>query len=145
MTSKKRRPSGESGDPRKGTPREEADLDVVTAITKLVGHTGAKGFQVRFSDDEQPVVWIAVATYPSGAQVGAAFTPGQAAWRLGEQLIDGGHCTHCGRPTALLMGEDPLVAPDVIIPETMGGFCEYRYRNANIVRGCDSMPVGTPK
>ena len=86
-----RRSRHTSGDPRAG--RSEADTDLVAAIAGLVGHTGAEGFQLRYSDDEQPVVWMAVGTYPGGrAEADAGLTPGEAAWRLGERLVDGGTC-----------------------------------------------------
>lgn len=105
---------------------EEAK-DRMMACIDLVGRTGAQDFQLRFSDDEKPVVWIAVAGFKrSGAarsgnpakraerlgyQVGAGITPDIAAFRLLEQLVDGGRCTHCQRPTGVdddWAGEQPL-------------------------------------
>ena len=110
---------------------------LLTACVDLFGHTGAKGCQVRYSDDEEPTVWFVVADYGEGRwETAAALTADVAAWRLAERLIDGGHCMHCGRPTALLNDEGPLA--------WAGLGCEYRYRNGKIVRGCDSMPVGSP-
>lgn len=44
----------------------DPDQDLVAAIAVLVGYTGADGFQLLYSDDERPVGWLAVATYPGG-------------------------------------------------------------------------------
>jgi hypothetical protein len=72
------------------------------AATDLVRRTGAKQVQIRFHDDEQPVLWMAVALYKDGrSEVAAALNPVRAMLRLCEQLVDGGKCTHCGRPTGL--------------------------------------------
>jgi hypothetical protein len=66
----------------------------------LVGRTGASDFSVRCSDDVEPSVILCVATYPDGAwEVGAGGTPGIALVGLLERLLDGGRCTHCGRPS----------------------------------------------
>lgn len=71
------------------------------AAVDLVGRTGAKGFQMRWSDDEEPTVWIAVADYGDGHEAAAALHPLPAVLRLIEQLIDGGLCAHCRRPSAV--------------------------------------------
>lgn len=94
----------------------EEDPRFIAAVD-LIGRTGALGFQIRYSDEEMPVVWNAVAWYPaldgehphlndpkSGepaiAQAGGGMTPLQAIFELCNKLIDGGLCTHCGRATA---------------------------------------------
>jgi hypothetical protein len=111
------------------------------AVAHMVGATGAKQFQIRYSDDEQPVVWMAVATYAGdGVQVAAAITPEVAAWELAEKLLDGGKCNLCGKPTMLLDDQRPALPPGFTAPVE---FCVYRLRNNKIVRGCDSLPVGT--
>lgn len=77
------------------------------ACVDLVHRTGASGFQLRYSDDEQPVVWMAIAGYANGRrvepqyEVGAALAPDRAAFRLVESLVDGGQCQHCKRPTGV--------------------------------------------
>lgn len=76
-----------------------------TAAIDLIGHTGATNFQLRFQDDEQPVVWVAVAGYQrNGAEVfeaAGALSPARATLRLCAQLMDGGTCTHCHRPSGI--------------------------------------------
>lgn len=77
------------------------------ATVRFIGNTGAEGFQVRYQDDEQPVVWIAVATFPEGrAEAAASVDPNRAVLRLARQVTDGGICTHCYRATAFDIGED---------------------------------------
>jgi hypothetical protein len=84
--------------------------DRLTACIDLIGRTGAHQVQIRYSDDEQPVVWFVVATYlrrRRGAptrkahETAAALTPDLAAFRLAETLVDGGQCQHCKRPTGV--------------------------------------------
>lgn len=77
------------------------------AAVELLGRTGASSFGVRSSDDEQPVVWIAVVGYGGrGWEAAAGHDPSEATLRLAEQLVDGGNCAHCHRPTALAMEHD---------------------------------------
>lgn len=91
--------------------------DHLAACVDLIGRTGAQDFQIRYCDEEQPIVWIAVAGYrrpgdsKSGNpakraeqiryEVGGAMTPEGAAFRLVETLVDGGTCQHCRRPTGV--------------------------------------------
>lgn len=80
----------------------------------LIERTGARSFQVRYSDEEEPVVWMAVGEWSLGRdgrpvakggkqafEVGAAMNPLQAVLRLLDQMIDGGECNHCHRPTGV--------------------------------------------
>jgi hypothetical protein len=74
----------------------------LAAAVDLLGRTGADSMQIRYSDDEQPVVWFAVALYRDGKwETASAANPLRAILRLGEQLLDGGQCRHCNRPTGL--------------------------------------------
>lgn len=69
-----------------------------SAALHVIEHTGAEGYQIRYSDEQQPVVWIAIATYTDGRfEAAAAPDPLTATLRLCERLYDGGTCTHCGR------------------------------------------------
>lgn len=77
----------------------------LTAGIDLIKRTGAKNFQLRWSDDEQPVIWMAVASYAGDDlerhEVDASLHPVRAVLRLCERLVDGGMCTHCERPSGL--------------------------------------------
>lgn len=83
------------------------------AAIDVIRRTGAEAFQIRYSDDEQPTVWLAVVTWrinregiptKHGAgrahEAAAALMPDLAIYRLAEQIVDGGRCAHCHRPTA---------------------------------------------
>lgn len=81
---------------------------LLRACMELVPRLGASSFETRWSDPEHdgsPVVWISIATFERQGrdvhQVAAALTPARAAFRLLEQLVDGGQCTHCHRPTGI--------------------------------------------
>jgi hypothetical protein len=107
----------------------EPDSDLVVAIADLVQRTGGKSFEVRYSRERSPVVWMAVAVYRGGlVEVDAAITPEEAAWRLGERLVDGGECAHCARPTVLCRPDEDGIMP---------GACQYTLRGERVVRGCE--------
>jgi hypothetical protein len=81
------------------------DPDKMNAALEFLRRTGARQVQVRYSDDEDPVVWFVVAIFdgknPSkaeGYEVAAGFGPLPAALRLCEKLADGSQCMHCKRP-----------------------------------------------
>jgi hypothetical protein len=75
------------------------------AALDFVRRTGATSISIRYHDDEQPVVWLVVASYVVDGderhEVDASLDPVRAALRLCERLADGGQCTHCGRPSGL--------------------------------------------
>lgn len=89
------------------------DDDRFLAVVDLIRRTGAHAFQIRYSDDEQPVVWMAVARWQmrngqpvkGGGKVAwetaAGLDPITAVFRLVETIIDGGHCAHCQRPSGV--------------------------------------------
>lgn len=71
-----------------------------TAAIDLLRRTGAQFTQIRYHDDQEPIVWFVVASYSDGrSEVDAAFDPERAILRLCERVIDGGVCVHCERPT----------------------------------------------
>lgn len=89
------------------------------AGVELISHTGAATFQLRYSDDEEPVVWTAVASYvskgPPRWECAGALDPETAVLRLCEELIDGGQCTHCKRSTGFsAKGDQDGFWPEVI-------------------------------
>ena len=106
----------------------------LAACADLVRRTGAATFQMRYSDDEKPVVWMAVATYPDGrGEAAASLDPLRAAVRLAEQLVDGAMCTHCHQPTALIT--DFTATLTDVLPQ----LCEYVYdpEMATFRRSCE--------
>ena len=70
---------------------------VSDAALRMFPRLGSSGFQIRYSDEPRPVVWLAVAefTQPSGPvhEAAAGLTPDIAIFRLLETLLDGGQCT----------------------------------------------------
>lgn len=69
------------------------------AAIEMLRRTGAVSIGIRFQDDEDPTVWLAVATWDKGEEAAGAMTPLLALMRLCGQVIDGGTCMHCGRTT----------------------------------------------
>jgi len=75
------------------------DRKMVAAI-EFIRRTGSSRFQLRYHDDEQPVIWMAVVGYRDGRhEVSASLDPLRAVLRLCETLADGGMCAHCHRPS----------------------------------------------
>lgn len=106
------------------------------AMLDMLGRTGAKQVQLRYSDDEKPTVWFVVVVYADGrAETGAALDLGTALERCCEQMLDGGECTHCHRPTGFDL--DFTTTLDML---TVGSVCWYQYdpELATIRRGCES-------
>lgn len=117
------------------------------AAVDLVRRTGALEFQIRYSDDEMPVVWFACARHlkgPDGTPVAAGtpggeiswdaaagMTPYRAVFRLCETLVDAGTCQHCSRPTGVHDAPESMPMEDV--------FCWYAYdpELKTFRRGCE--------
>lgn len=114
------------------------DQDKLHAAINFLRRTGAKQLQVRYSDDEHPVIWFVVALYDGnnprkiqGAEVDASTDPLRAALRLCERLADGGQCTHCERPVGF--------EPNLLLRMPMDDkICWYQYDpgTKRFVRGC---------
>ncbi len=105
----------------------------MTAAVDLIGRTGAESFQLRYSDEEQPVIWVAVAGYSgSRHEADASLDPVRAVLRLAERLVDGGKCQHCHRHTGL--------DPDSIDKMPLDAFiCWYQFdpELRTFRRGCE--------
>jgi len=108
------------------------------AAVKLIERTGATGFRIGHTDEEEdglPVIWHATATYAAGYEVAASLSPVQAVLRLCEQLIDGGECRHCHQRT--IFDPDPPTggALDDVL-DKLG--CRYRWdpESATFARSC---------
>ena len=83
------------------------------ATMDMIRRTGARSFQIRYSDDEQPIIWMTVGEWlwKDGRPVAeggepryeaaAALSPLGACVRLLEQIMDGGMCEHCGKMTSV--------------------------------------------
>lgn len=113
--------------------------DKLTAAVEFIRRTGARQIQVRYSDDEQPVIWFVVALYgkrgPAGLDrviTAASTTPVDAALRLCEQIADGGICAHCRRP----VGFEPKMLNRMPYDKLI---CWYQWDPENKVfrRGCE--------
>jgi hypothetical protein len=95
--------AGKAAAPPKGTD----DPRFAAAVT-LLGRTGADQFVIRYCDEDQPVVWIAQAKWRGRWQVASGLGPVGAVFALCDSVIDGGHCTHCQRPTGFSADLDAL-------------------------------------
>jgi hypothetical protein len=83
-----------------------------TAALDLVRRNGAREIQLRFDDEQKPIVWVAVAGFsiidgiPAGRgkinahQAGGGLDPLTALFSLCRACLDRhGLCVHCGRNT----------------------------------------------
>lgn len=89
------------GDPK--DPRFVAAID-------LIHRTGSRGFQIRYDDEQDPVVWVAVGKWGDTYEAAGAMTPLKAVMRLLEAAMDGGTCAYCTKPTAV---SDNWVSPTI--------------------------------
>jgi hypothetical protein len=121
----------------------EMDPRMVAGI-KLIERTGARQVQIRYSDDEQPVVWMAVGRWSVGEdgvpvasggrehyEVMAATDPAKAVMRLADQMIDGGLCPNCHQVTTVVHDERGWPLDHVTCAWT------YSAERHAYVRGCD--------
>jgi hypothetical protein len=107
-------------------------------------------FQMRYSDDEQPIVWFAVAGWYRGRdgrpvatasdaasphlsyRVAAEFDPLSALFALCDDVIDGEQCAHCGKPTGFMQDVEHTALDHVI--------CWYVWdpETSSYMRGCEA-------
>lgn len=104
----------------------EHDEAVLTAALDVVSRTGAVTVQVRYHDDQEPTVWLAVAGHhledegvpsagdPNYWTAAGGMNPTEAVCRLAEKLVDGGTCAHCSRPTGFDEDWSTALLDDVI-------------------------------
>lgn len=107
----------------------------VGAAVDMVRRTGAETFQIRYQDDEDPVVWLAVAGYEGERwEAAAAMNPLRAVLRLCERLIDGALCVHCNRPAGF--EADDVEAQHEVFDQIV---CWYQFEPelATFRRGCE--------
>jgi len=119
------------------TPNPELDPRFAAAVD-LLRRTGATNFRIGYSDEDDgdPIVWYAVVNYPQGNEADAGLNATTAVLRLCERVIDGGKCTHCGRPT--------IFDPDFSMGDVMDSVldkmgCRYKWdaETASFVRSCE--------
>ena len=91
----------------------EAEDPRFIALVDVIRRSGAADFQIRYDDEQDPIVWVAVVGYKMhGGQprstgkvnryeAAGAMNPLAACYRLAEIIIDGGLCVHCQRPTGI--------------------------------------------
>lgn len=113
----------------------------LAAISFLQESVGAVEFQLRYSDDEQPTIWMAaghikvqvVGRYGRKIwECAAAMTPHAAVIRLCEQLVDGGTCVKCWRPCSFTEDFD-----DAMLLDTLTCRRAYDPELKKIRRGCE--------
>ena len=126
----------------------EAEQLKLTACVELLRRTGTREVQIRYQDDEQPVVWMVVARWQtekgrpvaSGGkplwECAAAMSPIEAAFRLCEIALDGGQCQKCHRPTGVTL-DDVLMPLDKVV-------CWWQYdaERGAFKRGCGEQTNG---
>ena len=117
---KKTRKPGSHTDPR------------LPAAVALLGRTGAQEFQLRFSpEDDEPITWTALARWGKTWECAASMDPLKAVFRLCDEVIDGGQCTHCKKSTGFVPDLDPMPLQQFI--------CWYQWdpELKTFRRGCD--------
>lgn len=83
-------------------PPRDAEMEAkLAACVDLARRTGSGTFELRYSDDQEPVVWMAIGKWGEQFETAAAMNPLRAAIRLLEIVIDGGICKHCERPSGV--------------------------------------------
>lgn len=79
-----------------------ANDPMLIASLDLLGRGRAKSVQVRYDEEQDPIVWVVVAEWPAlGTVCGAGLTPAKAALACAESAFDGGYCAHCGKPSGV--------------------------------------------
>jgi len=94
--------------PTRERPASPVDDPRLPAAVAMLGRTGAAEYQTRYCDEQKPTVWIAAARWGKHWEAAAAMDPVTATFRLCDQVIDGGMCKHCNRPTGFSPDLDPL-------------------------------------
>jgi hypothetical protein len=98
----------------------------------LLERTGAEECQVRYCEEEQPVIWMAAGRWGGHWEAAAGMNPLVALYRLLDSVIDGGTCQHCGRMTGFEPSTDPMPLGQLV--------CWYQYdpSTRTFAKGCAS-------
>ena len=86
---------------RRKLPVPDREKDRFIAAVDLLDRTGADAIQFRWCEEEWPVIWMAAGCWKGVWQAAGAMNPLEAVFRLLDEVIDGGKCTHCGRPSRI--------------------------------------------
>lgn len=110
------------------------DQRFYVAAVDMLRRMGATEIEIRHDDPAEydPVAWVVMVTLDPrvGERLGrgavelhecaASTNPTTAIYRLLEQMMDGGQCRHCGRPSSVERDwAAPSLAPSLI--------CTYQY------------------
>lgn len=123
-----------------GTAPTGLDSEIMVAAIDLLHRTGSTSFQVGWVDEVNPRVWYATVAYGARREAAAAIDPVTAVLRLAEQLIDGGTCNHCHRPSGLDLNiEVPMTSMPHPIKPISDQVCWYYFDRAEtrFKRGCE--------
>lgn len=83
------------------------------ALVDVIRRSGAAEIQIRYDEEQKPIVWVAVAGHKmrhgrpvsvgkvNRYETASGMDPLTACYRLAEILFDGSECTHCGRSTGI--------------------------------------------
>lgn len=83
--------------PEDGSPKDPR----FTAAIDLLHRTGSMEFQIRYDEEQDPIVWVAVGRWGETYEAAGAMTPLKAVTRLLEAAMDGGTCAYCTKPTGV--------------------------------------------
>lgn len=114
------------------------------AAVDMLRRCGSREFQIRYDEEQDPVVWVAVIrlqidanSRPTGPGVmtvwkcAAGMNPLTAVLALCDETVDGGECQHCHRPAGFDRDFGRMPLPDL--------FCWYQFdpELATFRRGCE--------
>jgi hypothetical protein len=112
----------------------------------LLRRNGARSIQLRYDDEQNPIVWVAVAGFsiidgkpsPYGKvnahQAGGGLDPLSSVFALCRACLDRrGRCVHCGRNTMFDEGSEPQPLADF--------YCWYQWdpERKGFHRGCEKL------
>jgi hypothetical protein len=87
----------------------------LTAAVDLIGATGADEVKIWYCDEEKPpVIWVCAARWGGRWECAASTHALESVFRLCDQVIDGGQCTHCDRPTGFSQDVDTMPMDDLV-------------------------------
>jgi len=99
--------------------------DVVRAAAHLADRSGAKEFELGYTDDTPPRWWASITFQGTKVHTDGHPTPSGAALALSERILTGAVC-RCGQPVAL---------------SDRASGCRWRLEGARWAPGCDAPPL----